>query len=554
MLVGLHIENVAVIECLDLTLGQGFHVFTGETGAGKSIIIDSIAMVLGGRGTRELVRQGADKALVQALFSVSDPELCRELELSEPEVLLSRELYADGRSLCRLNGAMVTAGTIRELAPRLLCIHGQHDNQALLQGSKHLSFLDRFAKNEELLASYQEAFRQMRETERQLEELEQQLSERQRRQEALQQQIEEIDEAALRAGEEEELETQYRVLEHAHTIARNTQAAYEGLYGNGGVHDALYRAMAQVEEIASFDPVLESFLQRLRTATTELDDIAGELRSYGNALEQDPYALQQAEQRLDTIRRICKKYGPTEEAVLQYRSELGEEWESLERAESRLEELRGQRQQARARAEELARVLSQSRRQAAKVLEQALEEPFASLDMPHMKFSVSQEEAELGSNGADRIEFLISPNPGEPLKPLAKIASGGELSRLMLALQTVLSGGEETLIFDEIDTGVSGRAAQRIAEKLHQVAKTKQVLCITHLAQLAAMGDHHYGISKTVVEGHAKTSVTCLTGRARLEELARISGGAEITELTLQNAEQMLCLAQKQKGIDRLDK
>lgn len=549
MLLSLHIENIAVIESLDVTFDNGLNVLSGETGAGKSIIIDSINMVLGGRTSRDLLRNGTDRARVQALFAVACEEELESLGIQTdgPELLLSRDLFADGRSVCRVNGALVTAGILREAAPFLINIHGQHDNQALLQAVNHLAILDSYADNTMVRMSYTQAYQQLREVERRLNDTVLAEQEKQEKQELYAKQLQEIESAGLHSGEEEELQAQCARLSHAETIAGGVNDAYDRLYGN--VHDSLAEAVRALDEAAEYDEDLALLAERIGAAGVELDEAAHELRAYGDALEHDPQALDEAESRLDTIRLLERSYGATIDAVLSYRDEIRAELERFESSDALREQLEGERNSCIAELRLCAAELTGTRREAADRLCAKITEQLQSLDMKQVRFAVEIKEIEPGGSGADRVEFLLSTNPGEAPKPMTKIASGGELSRIMLAIKTVLADVDDvdTLIFDEIDTGVSGRAAQRIAAKLFAVSGKKQVLCITHLSQIAAMADHHYLIEKNTEDGRAKTAVIPLSHEERLKELSRMIGGVEITELTLQNAAQMLQMAEEEK-------
>ncbi len=549
MLLSLHIENIAVIESLDVTFDNGLNVLSGETGAGKSIIIDSINMVLGGRASRDLLRNGADRARVQALFSVAcEQELeAIGIQTDGPELLLSRDLFADGRSVCRANGALVTAGILREAAPFLINIHGQHDNQALLQAVNHLAILDSYADNAPARAAYTQVYQQLRELERRLHDTVLAEQGKQEKQELYAKQLQEIESAGLHPGEEEELQAQCARLSHAEAIAGGVDAAYDRLYGN--VHDSLAEAVCALNEAAEYDVELVRLVERIDAAGVELDEAAHELRAYGDALEHDPQALDEAESRLDTIRLLERSYGATIDAVLSYRDEIRAELERFESSDALREQLESERNSCMEGLRLCAAELTRTRREAAERLCAKISEQLQSLDMKQVCFAVEIKAIEPGGSGADRVEFLLSTNPGESPKPMTKIASGGELSRIMLAIKTVLADVDDvdTLIFDEIDTGVSGRAAQRIAAKLFAVSGKKQVLCITHLSQIAAMADHHYLIEKNTEDGRAKTTVIPLNHEERLKELSRMIGGVEITELTLQNAAQMLQMAEEEK-------
>ncbi len=553
MLISLQIEQIAVIRKASLELGPGFLVLSGETGAGKSIIIDSINMVLGERTSKELIRTGEEKAKVQALFSLSE-EVRAQLEdqgvdCEDGQVLISRELYRDGRSVCRMNGELTAAGTVKAIAPLLLNIHGQHDNQALLQNQKHIELIDGFAKNKTEREACKDAFQKVKEVESQIELLEASEGNEQLM-ELYRYQMEEIEGAELRIGEEEELRDRLKLLEHSETVAQNASQSYEYLYGNEGAHDSLSRAADALGKAALYDKELESVCDSLSEAVALLDDASHQLRQYTERMEHDPEELDRVQSRLEEIRKLERKYGATEEAVLQYYNEIKEKAEGFSNSEEKLNQLRRELEEKKKVLTEKGAVLSETRKKAAVRLEQEVMEQLVSLDMGKMKFSVSFTPCEIGEKGGEKVVFLLSSNPGEELKELSKIASGGELSRIMLALKSVLADADSvgTLIFDEIDTGVSGRAAQKIADKLTELSRHRQVLCITHLPQIAAMADEHFLIEKQEIEGRSATKVTRLMHQDRLEELARMLGGVSVTELTVAAAEQMLEQATLQKG------
>ncbi len=552
MLISLQIEQIAVIEKVTLEPTPGFLVLSGETGAGKSIIIDSINMVLGERASKELIRTGAEKAKVQALFSLSE-EVCTQLEergvtAEDGQVLVSRELYRDGRSVCRINGELSTAGTVKAIAPLLLNIHGQHDNQLLLQNAKHIDLIDGFAKNKAERETCRFAFEEVKGLRQQMEQL-QSTEGNAQLMELYRYQMQEIEQGQLRVGEEEELREELKLLEHTETVSQSVEAAYDYLYGNEGAHDALSRALDALGKAAVYDKELEPLSQSLEEAAALMDDASHDLRDYAQKLDRDPGALERAQSRLEEIRKLERKYGTTEEAVLAYYEEIKEKAEGFENSEEKLKQLEDQLQESQRLLEQAAERLGQTRRKAAKKLEQEIMEQLCSLDMGKMRFAVQFTPCEPGENGGEKAVFLLSSNPGEELKELSKIASGGELSRIMLALKSVLADADPvgTLIFDEIDTGVSGRAAQKIADKLSGLSRSKQVVCITHLPQIAAMADGHFLIEKQEIDGRSATKVTLLDKEERLHELARMLGGVSVTDLTVAAAGQMLEQAEQQK-------
>jgi len=552
MLISLQIEQIAVIEKVTLEPAPGFLVLSGETGAGKSIIIDSINMVLGERASKELIRTGAEKAKVQALFSL-DETTCSFLEErgvfgEDGQVLVSRELYRDGRSICRINGELVTAATVKAIAPFLLNIHGQHDNQLLLQSGKHIDLIDGFAKNTKERESCRLAYEEVKTVRNAIEQLKSSEGNAQLM-ELYRYQLQEIEQGQLRIGEEEELREELKLLEHTETVGQNVGMAYEYLYGNEGAHDAISRALDALGKAAVYDKQLEALSETLEESAALMDDAAHELRNYAETLERDPQVLEQTRSRLEEIRKLERKYGGTEEAVLAYYQEIKDKTEGFENSEEQLLKLQKQLNEKQKRLEEASAHLSQCRKNAAQQLEQAILEQLKSLDMGKMQFAVQFTPCEPGENGGEKVTFLLSSNPGEEKKELSKIASGGELSRIMLALKSVLADADPvgTLIFDEIDTGVSGRAAQKIADKLAGLSQRKQVICITHLPQIAAMADEHFLIEKQEVGGRAATQVSLLGKKERLNELARMLGGVAVTDLTVAAAEQMLEQAEQQK-------
>ncbi len=531
MLVGLHIENVAAIESLDVEFSGGFNVLSGETGSGKSIMIDSINMVTGARASRDIIRNGASSAKVQALF-----------QKDGDEVLLSRELFADGRSVCRINGELATSGAVRDISRKLIAIHGQHDNQLLLQSSNHLIMLDKFCKNQQLLEEYRASFSDMKNARIALDNYNQSLKDKEERLSLLSSQIEEIDGVKLEIGEDERLEAERLRLSNREKILSGVSACHDILYENGGVHDMLSSAISHLESAASYDEKLFPLLDELRSALAESDDASHELGRFASSMDFDQGYLHQIEERLDLIYTLCRKYGGNVDEIISYREKIGEEYGELSFGTSS-ERLETEYNNCLERAQSLADSLSQRRREGAEKLSAQIMKELSYLDMEKVSFEVSFEDCPMCENGVETAEFLISTNPGEMPKPLQKIASGGELSRIMLASETVLEDEADTLIFDEIDTGVSGRAAVKIGEKLYSISKGRQVICITHLAQLAVMADAHFLIEKSVDERSAKTRVSLISGEERYREIARITGGAEITDITLKNAEEMLLQA-----------
>lgn len=552
MLTSLQIENIAVIEKAEITFDKGLNVLTGETGAGKSIIIDSINAVLGERTTRELVRTGAPVAKVSALFfglSHAAEQVLKSLDL-EPEedgsLLIQRSISSDGRSACRINGQTATVSMLRQLGSELINIHGQHDSQSLLSSEKHIGFIDALAQDEELLVEYRGLYAAYVKIRRALNELQMDEEEKLRKIDLLRFQIDELEAANLQIGEREKLTQERTRCLNAEKILQSLRRAYDAINGTEeslGASQLLTDAAAGLQDAAHYYGAIESTAQEMLDLSYNLESYADEIRNAFDTLSYDPGDLEQIEERLDLLYKLSRKYGETEEEMLVYLEKARAELDEITFSEERVQKLDEERRETVRKIKALAVTLSNVRRQAGERFARQVEAELSYLDMPHVRFIVHHEQVKPGPNGADEIEFLISANPGEPPRPLAKIASGGELSRIMLAIKNVLSGSDEigTLIFDEIDTGVSGRAAQKIALKLKQVSAGRQVICVTHLAQIAAQADCHLLIQKTVRDDQTYTQVDALDFEGRKRELARIMGGMdEITPLQLQSAEELL--------------
>lgn len=552
MLTSLQIENIAVIEKAEITFDKGLNVLTGETGAGKSIIIDSINAVLGERTTRELVRTGAPVAKVSALFfglSHAAEQVLKSLDL-EPEedgsLLIQRSISSDGRSACRINGQTATVSMLRQLGGELINIHGQHDSQSLLSSEKHIGFIDALAQDEALLVEYRGLYAAYVKIRRALNELQMDEEEKLRKIDLLRFQIDELEAANLQIGERETLTQERTRCLNAEKILQSLRRAYDAINGTEeslGASQLLTDAAAGLQDAARYYGAIESTAQEMLDLSYNLESYADEIRNAFDTLSYDPGDLEQIEERLDLLYKLSRKYGETEEEMLVYLEKARAELDEITFSEERVQKLDEERRETVRKIKALAVTLSDVRRQAGERFARQVEAELSYLDMPHVRFIIHHEQVKPGPNGADEIEFLISANPGEPPRPLAKIASGGELSRIMLAIKNVLSGSDEigTLIFDEIDTGVSGRAAQKIALKLKQVSAGRQVICVTHLAQIAAQADCHLLIQKTVRDDQTYTQVDALDFEGRKRELARIMGGMdEITPLQLQSAEELL--------------
>ena len=547
VLSALRIENIAVIEQADLVFHPGFNVLTGETGAGKSIVIDAISAILGERAYRDMIRTGAAKASVQALFQ-QVPELpwFQENGIAyEEETLIQREIYLDGKNVCRVNGQLLPVSILRKLGLQLVNIHGQRDSQQLFDEGYHLSYLDAFSGNEPLLTDYGEKFEAVAALRREIQRLTLDEGEKLRRTESLKFQIEEISRAHLKPGEDEALEARRKLLQHAEKLSDGLDAAVAGLYGDedsDGAAALLTQAERALAKLGGFDGALESLHARVADLMYQVQDVAEELRDRRADFAYSADELEEIESRLDVIHRLRRKYGACCRDILDYQDRAQKELDEIEFADDEIAHLKTKLGTAEEAAWEAARALRRARQAGAVRLQERVLEELRQLDMPRVQFQCSFTETELTASGADAVAFYMSANVGEALKPMNKVASGGELARIMLALKNVLAQQDrvDTLIFDEVDTGVSGRAAQKVAEKLHAVARNKQVLCVTHLPQIAALADTHLLIAKGEREGRTYTTVTELDREGRKLELARIIGGACITATTLKSAEEML--------------
>ncbi len=559
MLSLLHIENIALIQSADIRFEPGFNVLTGETGAGKSIVIDSIGAVLGERTSRELIRTGAKSALVTAVFTQVPPLPWLEengFPTGEEELLLQRELQGDGRNVCRIDGKLVTVAQLRELGRQLLNIHGQHDGQQLLDPASHLGYLDQFGGCQPLLESYQEAYRKWHDIRREMDKLQMDEAERSRRVDTLNYQIQELERAQLKAGEDEELSARRTLLRSAGRLMEAVQSAEFALSGDedrDGACSLIAQAEGEVQGVSSISPELGELSEKLTALRCAADDAADTLRDLSRSFDFSPGELDQVEERLDLLYRLRKKYGPTVEDMLAYLDRCRKELDQIQYADDTLARLEKDLKKAQKEAARRGESLSQARREAAGALQARVQEELRQLDMPKVQFQTEFTpkggEAGMDETGLDEVQFLMSANLGEALKPIQKVASGGELARIMLALKNVLAEGDQigTLVFDEVDTGVSGRAAQKVAEKMAQVARGKQVLCVTHLPQIAAMADTHFSVQKGEREGRTYTRLERLDRSQRREELARLIGGASITPSLLESAEELLRQAEQQK-------
>ena len=549
MLAQLFIRNIAVIEKASIDLEKGFTVLTGETGAGKSIIIDAIHAVLGERTSKELVRTGTDSASVSALFTGLDEDtlsLLDRLSLPREEdgsLLIQRDIRLEGRSTCKINGAPATVSMLKQLGPRLVTIHGQHESYELLSPEVHMEYLDSFAGLESLLAEYQAAYRTLRETQRKLEALQTDEGEKARLSDLLHYQIDEIEAANVRVGEREELEAQRELIRNSEKIASALELLRGLLSGDEeseGLLAGISQAAAQAGRVAAYLPELAEASQKLQEAGYLLEDVDAIL--HGTAVDFDPALQESIEERLDLLYKLGLKYGGSEEKILEYLEDCRIRLHQIEFSDEERERLEAQYETQKTAAIALAKELSEQRKAASKQFISQVKGELAFLNMPGIAFETEIQRVPLNHMGCDKLQFLVSANKGEPPKPMSKIASGGELSRIMLAIKTVLSGKDkvDTLIFDEVDTGISGAAANKVGQKLKQVSQNRQVLCITHLAQIAALADHHFLISKHVEGERTYTQVQGLDFEGRKREVARIIGGDQVTDLQLEMAGEML--------------
>ena len=553
MLELLHIENIAIIEAADIEFAPGFNALTGETGAGKSIVIDSLSAVLGQRTSRELIRTGAEKAFVSAAFSGMAPELTETLGI-QPEadgtLLLQREIQTDGKNVCRVNGRPVTVGQLRALGARLLNIHGQHDGQQLLDEEQHIVYLDSFGRVESLAITYAEKYKNFTDIRRQIGALQMDEAEKARRVDTLQYQIEELRRAKLTPGEEEELTARRGMLRNAEKFLGAVAGADYALNGDdsgGGALSALRQAQDALSGVRNLDDAFGQLYERLGEAYSEVYDIAATVEDKRGELDVSPGELDRVESRMDLLYRLKKKYGATVEDMLDYQARCEAELAQIEDAGDTLARLEQALSKAEKEARQAAQALSDARKAAAEQLTSQILAELQQLDMGKIRFAVDFAEKPLDSDGMDTVRFLMSANVGEELRPIHKIASGGELARIMLAMKNVLSEQDHvgTMVFDEVDTGVSGRAAQKVAEKMARISRRKQVLCVTHLPQLAAMADTHFSVEKGERGGRTYTEVRRLDREQRRRELARLTGGSHVSQTMLDGAEELLVQAEK---------
>lgn len=560
MLAEVAIKNFAIIESVTVSFQKGFTVLTGETGAGKSIIIDAIHLLVGGRGSSDFVRHGAEKAEIDGLFLIDDDhpaiDKCSEfgIEIEEGMLLLKRDIYPTGKSVCRVNGKLVTITILREIGRTLVDIHGQHDNQEMLNEKSHIHLLDEFGGEtiKNALNEYQAIYREYTKVKKDLASLNENEQMMAQRLDLLKFQLNEITSAELKIGEDEELLAEKKKLSNFEKLFTSLTTTYEALQGEQKGLDWLGLALTNLEEAQTVDEDLKEMHDVVSNSYYQIEDIVHTLRDKLDELEYDPNRLNEIENRLNIINQMKRKYGESIESILEYCAKIDEEIEMITNRESHIETLNKKLQSIEKDLLVEANNLTTLRKKVAKKLTDSIHKQLKDLYMDKTVFEVNffeEENVEFRPNGIDQIEFYLSTNPGEPLKPLAKIASGGELSRIMLALKTIFSQhqGVTSIIFDEVDTGVSGRVAQAIAEKIYSISVNSQVLSITHLPQVAALCDHHFFISKEIKDDRTLTSVKVLSEQERIEEIARMISGTHITSATEEHAKELLELASQFK-------
>lgn len=574
MLLELTIRNFAIIKQVTISFRKGLNILTGETGAGKSIIIDSLGLLLGERASADFVRYGEKRAEVEGLFELAANHpaiaICEGFGVyieADGMLVVRRDISSQGKSIIRVNGQLITLAMLRELGSWLVTVHGQHDTHDLMHAGKHIHWLD--AYGEQALASVKKEYGTLYGSYRKLKQDMERMAKNERelvqRIDLLSYQLSEIENAALQPGEDEKLAAQRKKWLHVEKVSKGVQSAYTALAGDQRGMDWLGHAMGELERLQQYDESLLPIIESVQAAYYQVEDAVGLLRQFGNHLDFDPRQLEELEQRLDLLQMLKRKYGKDVDDILEYAATISDELDEMQHYEERLSQLGKRLQELAADLAIEAMELSMVRRECAAKLASEIEQQLKELFMDRARFAIEvrQQEDEDGieiegikrsvdASGIDQVEFMIAPNPGEPMRPLAKIASGGELSRIMLAIKTILADKEQvgTLIFDEVDTGVSGRAAQAIAEKLAQVAHNRQVLCITHLPQVAALADAHFLIRKEVKDDATETIVDYLPETGRVTELARMLGGAQITEKAEEHAKEMIQLGKQRKAVN----
>ncbi len=551
MLVSLFIQNIAVIERAELDFLSGFTALTGETGAGKSIIIDSIGAVLGERISKDLIRTGSDRALVTAMFDIENNKavfnklLELGIESEDSQLQIYREIRANSKNICKVNGVPVTVAMLKELGYLLVEIHGQHDSYELLSTDIHRGYLDEYAKLGKLINEYESTFDRLKKIKEDLDELNINEDEKERRSDFLKYQIEEIEEADVQIGELDALTKRRDIMRNSEKIVKSIVTAREIVSSDNdesSVVDAVGSAINALDKISDSFEEISVVTEKLRDIEYSLQDISATLRDYEESTEYSLDELEETENRISVIYKLSLKYGADEKEILDTLKKSKEELENIEMSDEKIIRLSEEFEETKLKAIKLAKTISEKRKHYGEIFSSKVVENLRYLNMPEVQFGVSLERCKLFSGGCDKVQFMVSANPGEELKPMSKIASGGELSRIMLAIKTVLSkdDGVPTMIFDEVDAGISGEAANKVGQKIKEVSNNKQVLCITHLAQIAAMADNHMLIKKHSTADKTFTSVIALNHNQRVEELARIIGGNEITETKKEMARELL--------------
>ena len=549
MLTELNIKNFAIIDSLNITFEKGFNVLTGETGAGKSIIVDAVDLVLGGRASSEMIRSGCEEAVVEAAFDISDvkgvSEKLGEMGIEKDDnLVIKRTLSASGKNKVFINGSMATIAMLSDVGEFLVDIHGQHEHQTLIKVERHIDVLDEYAALGPLRQEMSEIYSEWNRVKDELESLKSSEADKEKKVDLLRFQSDEIEKAALKVDEDEELLEERKLLSNAGRLYESANTALEILYlQSGSALELIKKAGSNVTDISIIDESMRVTLDAINSASASIEDAALTLRDYVGRISFDPERLNEIEERLDLIGRLKRKYGNTVSEILKYREEVDRELDGIERAEERIGELEREGERLKVKGLKVAETLSEKRKKGSDELTNKVVKELSDLGMKKAIFEVKMERLnDISAKGSDKVEFLLSSNPGEATKPLSKIASGGELSRIMLALKKVLANptGVPTMVFDEVDSGIGGGIAEVVGRKLREVAEGRQVLCITHLAQIAAMADLHYAVSKGENKGRTTTTVSRLSGDERVDEVARMLGGMTITEATKRHAEEMI--------------
>ncbi len=545
MLIQIDIENVAVIERASIEFDNGMNIITGETGAGKSLLINSLNMVLGGRTPRDIIREGAEFCKVSAVFYSQEADIILEnagITSDDGNVIITRKLYRDGRNLCHINSNAVNVALLRSVGEKLVVIHGQHDSSELMDTSSHIGFLDAFSENGELLKEYKKAFDELKEVTSKLAKMNEDSHTRQNEIDYLTYQTEEIEKANLSSDEEESLISRKAVLSNAETINKYAEKAYSALGGDGGAKDVLYNAKRALEALSEIDDTSLPYSERVTELYYEAEELSHDISSYISGIEYNERELREIDDRLDEINKLKRKFGGEISNILKFYEEASEKLLFLKSFDENMDEFLRKKDSLTEKATALASKISKKRHESSIVLAQRLTEELSFLDMPKCRIEFSFMECDLYDNGLEKVEFLISTNPSESPKSLSKIASGGEISRVMLAIKSVFSDFDKipTLLFDEIDTGVSGRAAEKIANKMKSLSQNYQLICVTHLPIIAASADNHLLIEKKLYEDGFKTGIRQLDSNERIREIARIISGDNINKISLENAAQML--------------